>query len=193
MEVGPKRPSPTGEDNAPYIDMAALSTDSALVGAPSARPARSGTRFINGDTVMARITPCLENGKVAFIDCLDDGQTGVGSTEFIVLRPRPPLPSHFAYFLARSGRFSTYAVRQMSGSSGRQRCPAEAVERYEIAKPDGAMVSEFAAEAEPSFALLRGRLDESQVLGVLRDTLLPKLMSGELRVRDADVLVGEAV
>ncbi|MDA8283677.1 MAG: restriction endonuclease subunit S [Actinomycetota bacterium] len=192
VEVGPVRPKPAG-DGVPYIDMATLPTDSALIASMQARPPKSGTRFVNGDTLMARITPCLENGKVAYVDCLGDDQTGVGSTEFIVLRPREPLPSQFSYFLARSERFSTYAVRHMSGSSGRQRCPVEAVERYDIARPDSADLAKFAALAGPSFAAMRGALNESLILATLRDTLLPKLLSGELQVRDPESLVAQAV
>jgi type I restriction enzyme S subunit len=191
VEVGPVRPKPAG-DGVPYIDMATLPTDSALIASMQARPPKSGTRFVNGDTLMARITPCLENGKVAYVDCLGDDQTGVGSTEFIVLRPREPLPSQFSYFLARSERFSTYAVRHMSGSSGRQRCPVEAVERYDIARPDSADLAKFAALAGPSFAAMRGALNESLILATLRDTLLPKLLSGELQVRDPESLVAQA-
>jgi len=192
VEIGPVRPKATG-DTTPYVDMAALPTDSALVAHASERPPKSGTRFINGDTLMARITPCLENGKVAYVDCLDDGQTGVGSTEFIVLRPRDPLPTQFTYFLARSGRFAKYAVRHMSGSSGRQRCPVEALERYELTQPDPTVVAGFSALAEPSFASMRASLNESLLLTSLRDALLPKLLSGELRVRDAESLVEEVV
>lgn len=192
VEVSPSRRRPEG-DVAPYIDMAALRTDSALVMEPTSRSPKSGSRFVNGDTLMARITPCLENGKVAYVDCLDGAETGVGSTEFIVLRPRQSLPTQFAYFLARSGRFSAYAVRHTSGSSGRQRCSAEAVARYEIARPDETAITNFAIAAEPAFALMRARANESLVLTRLCDTLLPKLLSGELRVRDAETVVEEAV
>jgi type I restriction enzyme S subunit len=138
---------------------------------------------------MARITPCLENGKVAYVDCLHERETGVGSTEFIVLRPKAPLPPQFAYFIARSERFLEYAVRQMSGSSGRQRCPADAIERYQISAPDGPTAATFAALAEPSFGMMRAAVNESFLLAELRDALLPKLLSGEMRVRPAGPLV----
>jgi len=142
---------------------------------------------------MARITPCLENGKVGYVDCLPIGSVGVGSTEFIVLRPKEPVPSHFAYFLARSQRFFSFAVRHMSGSSGRQRCPAEAIAGYQINSPDPHSITHFASQAEPSFASMRAAVNESLILAALRDTLLPKLLSGELRVRDAEGLVEDAV
>ena len=192
VDVNPPRPRPS-TDSAPYIDMAALPTSSALVANPDHRAPKSGARFVNGDTVMARITPCLENGKIAFVDCLPEGTTGIGSTEFIVLSPKPNLPSHFAYFLARSRRFAGYAVRHMSGSSGRQRCPADALERYEIRIPDGRKLLTFADLAAPAFERMRAALNESVILEQLRDTLLPKLLSGEVRVREAESAVEAAV
>ncbi|MHB1739109.1 MAG: restriction endonuclease subunit S [Actinomycetes bacterium] len=190
IDVNPARPKPTSHD-AQYIDMSSLPTDAALVAAPAYRFPKSGTRFVNGDTVMARITPCLENGKVAYIDCLPTGCTGVGSTEFIVLRPKDPVPTQFAYFLARSQRFTNSAVRHMSGSSGRQRCPAEAVTSYAINWPDHHALARFVSHTEPSFASMRAALNESLVLMKLRDTLLPKLLSGEMRVTDAEQLASD--
>lgn len=192
VDVNPRRPK-SDRDVASYVDMAALPTNSALVAKAGSRQPKSGARFVNGDTLMARITPCLENGKVAYIDCLADGEVGTGSTEFLVLRPREPIPSQFAYFLARSERFSSYAIQHMSGSSGRQRCSAEAIERYKIARPNLAEVERFRTLADPSFAMMRAIVDESLILAEFRGALLPKLLSGELRVRDAEALVGEAV
>jgi|SRR5579875_319977 len=192
LDVNPPRTRVT-LDVAPYIDMAALPTDSALVTKPAFRQPKSGTRFINKDTLMARITPCLENGKVAFVDCLANNEVGTGSTEFLVLRPREPLPAQFAYFLARSRRFSAYAIQHMSGSSGRQRCSAEAIERYELAQPKSSDLIQFRELADPSFAMMRGMVNESARLADLRDALLPKLMSGEIRVRDAERIVEDAV
>jgi type I restriction enzyme S subunit len=185
VELNPQTPKARATV-APYIDMAALPTGSALVAAPSTRPPKSGTRFVNGDTVMARITPCLENGKAAYIDCLAEGEVGMGSTEFLVLRPRNELPAaQFAYFLARSPRFRDFAVRHMSGSSGRQRCPADVLARYELCRPTSDALAKFSAQAVSSFTRMRAALNESLVLAQLRDFLLPRLLSGELRVREA--------
>jgi type I restriction enzyme S subunit len=192
LELNPQRPKPSSTV-APYVDMAALPTDSALVSAPSARPPKSGTRFTNGDTVMARITPCLENGKTAYIDCLADAEVGIGSTEFIVLRPKNDLPTQFAYFLAKSDRLRDFAVRHMSGSSGRQRCSAEALARYELAQPEPAGLRRFAEQADISFMRMRSALNESLVLAELRDVLLPRLLSGDLRVHDGERLAGESM
>ncbi len=81
-----------------------------------------GTKFRNGDTIMARITPCLENGKTAKVSFLNDGEIGFGSTEFIVMRAKPNVSdADFVYYLATSPFFREIAIRSMVGSSGRQR------------------------------------------------------------------------
>lgn len=81
-----------------------------------------GSKFCNGDTIMARITPCLENGKTAFVNNLQDGEVAFGSTEFIVLRAKPGISDpQFVYYLAISPFFRDVAIKSMVGSSGRQR------------------------------------------------------------------------
>ena len=81
-----------------------------------------GARFENGDTLLARITPCLENGKTAFVDILEQGEIGFGSTEFIVMRPKENITNEkFVYYLAISPNFRSVAIQSMTGSSGRQR------------------------------------------------------------------------
>jgi type I restriction enzyme S subunit len=168
--------------DAPYVDMAALPTDRARLAAISRREPRGGARFMNGDTLMARITPCLENGKTGFIDQLEPAEVGVGSTEFVVLRSSGTLGPHWSYFLARSPRFREYAVQHMSGTSGRQRCPAEAIERYSIATPDLVATSAFARLAEPLFEAIKELDEEAQEATRARDELLPLLISGRVRV-----------
>jgi type I restriction enzyme S subunit len=85
-------------------------------------PFNGGSKFRNGDTIMARITPCLENGKTAKVSILDDGEVGFGSTEFIVLRAKPGVSDeNFIYYLAQSPILRDKAIKSMVGSSGRQR------------------------------------------------------------------------
>ena len=119
-EVNPSRPLRKGVV-APYVDMANIGTQGHVIAEMIQRQMVSGSKFTNDDTLLARITPCLENGKTAFVDCLQDGETGWGSTEFIVLRPKSPLPPYHAYLLCRYKGFREYAIQSMSGTSGRQR------------------------------------------------------------------------
>ena len=95
------------------------------------------TEFSNGDTIMARITPCLENGKTAFVDCLNKDEVAFGSTEFIVLRAKPGVSdAQFVYYLATSPEFRQVAIKSMVGSSGRQRVQQPVLENLELVVPE---------------------------------------------------------
>ena len=95
-----------------------------------------GSKFCNGDTIMARITPCLENGKTAFVDFLKDGEIAFGSTEFIVMRARAGVSDpQFVYYLATSPAFRNIAIKSMVGSSGRQRVQQGVLDELELTVP----------------------------------------------------------
>lgn len=95
-----------------------------------------GAKFCNGDTIMARITPCLENGKTAFVDILADGEVAFGSTEFIVMRARQGVSDpQFVYYLVTSPEFRSVAIKSMVGSSGRQRVQQGVLEEMELTVP----------------------------------------------------------
>lgn len=90
---------------------------------------KSGTKFRNGDTLLARITPCLENGKTAQVTILDKDEIGFGSTEFIVLREKPKYTvNDFIYYLAISPMIRDITIKSMTGTSGRQRAQRDVIE-----------------------------------------------------------------
>lgn len=182
VEVGPKLPKPSGE--APYVDMAALPTDSSRIGSVARRPPAGGARFQNGDTLLARLTPCLENGKAAFVDVLAEGEIAVGSTEFLVLRDRGDVGPHWPYVLTRSPRFRDYAILHMNGSSGRQRVSADSIARYPIVRPDPTELARFRTFADRAFAAIAELADEIDQLTRTRDELLRLLMSGQVQVSE---------
>ena len=100
-------------------------------------PYNGGAKFRNNDTIMARITPCLENGKTAFVNFLNDDEVGYGSTEFIVWRARDGVTdSDYVYYLSQSQEIRDVAVKSMVGSSGRQRVQQAVLDNYEIDLPD---------------------------------------------------------
>lgn len=177
FDVNPPRALRKGEI-APYLDMKNMPTEGHIPEAWIDREFGSGMKFINGDTLVARITPCLENGKTAFVDFLQDGQVGWGSTEYIVLRPKPPLPDLFGYCLARTSEFREYAIQNMSGTSGRQRVVSAAMDHFRIATPPEDTATAFGQIVQPMFACVRAGMNESRKLAELRDYLLPKLLSG---------------
>ena len=192
IEVNPSRPLRKGEV-ASYLDMVNMPTRGHAPDQVVDRPFGSGTRFMNGDTLVARITPCLENGKTAFVDFLEDGQIGWGSTEFIVLRPRPPLPEQFGYCLARSEAFREFAIQSMTGTSGRQRVQADSLRHFKLVRASDAVAEAFGRLIKPLFARSSEAVCESRTLVALRDALLPKLISGELRVKDVERFLGRAM
>jgi len=192
IEVNPPR-SLRKKETAPYLDMANMPTRGHSADAIVDRPFGSGMRFANGDTLVARITPCLENGKTAYVDFLEEGQVGWGSTEYIVLRPKPPLPEEFAYCLARSDTFREFAIQSMTGTSGRQRVPAESLSHYPLVVPPEQLAKHFGSFIQPLFARARAITRKSRALAALRDTLLPKLISGELPVKEVEHPGAEAL
>ena len=96
-----------------------------------------GSKFRNGDTLLARITPCLENGKTAFVNILGDDEIAYGSTEFYVLRAvKNKMDPYYLYYLTISKKFRNTMIKAMTGTSGRQRVPKEAVLEYLMDVPD---------------------------------------------------------
>jgi len=179
--LNPKR-TLTKNQVARSIDMSQLSTSGAFPSGWKMKPFNGGMRFTNGDTLLARITPCLENGKTAFIDFLDDGEVAFGSTEYIVLAPKNGTPPEMLYCLARYPAFVDYAVKNMNGSSGRQRVSAETVGQYRLPLFDKHSLVLFKEVVSPMFLKMRYNSLENMRLTELRDALLPKLMSGEIDV-----------
>jgi type I restriction enzyme S subunit len=188
FEINPTRKLSKGSI-APYLDMASLATSGHCVETPIQREMGSGSKFRNGDTLLARITPCLENGKSAFVDFLADDQIGWGSTEFLVLRPKEPLPEYFGYLLCRHPLFREYAIQSMSGTSGRQRIQNDALGRYALALPDSKVALAFSGVVESIQESISTNHETAQTLAALRDTLLPHLISGQLRLPEAQTML----
>ena len=192
FEINPRRSIKKGSI-APYLDMASVPTSGHVPVPPVSREFSSGSKFQNGDTLLARITPCLENGKTAHVDFLADEQVGWGSTEFIVLRPKPPLPLYFGYLIARHDAFRTFATQAMTGTSGRQRVELGQLERFQVVCPEVPVSDAFGLLVEPIRACIFANQQRSEVLATLRDTLLPRLISGRLRLPEAEKSIEGAV
>ncbi len=145
------------------------------------REVSSATTFRNGDTLLAKITPCLENGKTGFVMHLTENEIAKGSTEFIVMRTKGEVSPYWIYCLARSKDFHDTAVLSMTGTSGRQRVQIDILRSYRI-KVDLNTVKRFHAYVESYFQKIKSNTTQIRTLTQLRDTLLPKLMSGEVRL-----------
>lgn len=178
---------------APYLEMSKVPIRGHVPDEVVLREFSSGTKFQNGDTLLARITPCLENGKSAHVDFLTGDQVGWGSTEFIVMRAKPPVPAYFGYLLCRLEAFREHAISSMTGTSGRQRVQPDSLARWQLAIPSESICKRFEQIVDPLRARIRQLGDESQELAQLRDTLLPRLISGKLRMPVNGTVDGVAV
>ncbi len=179
--MNPKTTVPADGEK-PFVPMTSLSTDSMLITDIESRTGNSGAKFKNGDTLFARITPCLQNGKTAFVQCLQgDGDVAFGSTEFIVMRSNTVTPE-YVYLLARSAAFRDNAIKSMSGATGRQRVQEGCFDKFLIAEPDGCQLAAFTEVVRPMFSLVHSLATKNTNLRRCRDLLLPRLLSGELDV-----------
>ncbi len=93
------------------------------------------TNFIKNDVLVAKITPCFENGKGALLDQLDS-EIGFGSTEFHVLRSKHNCHPKFLYYLTKSHNFMDFGEGMMIGSAGQKRVPTDFIENFNVALPN---------------------------------------------------------
>ena len=181
IEINPSR-SLKKNTLAPYLGMTDIPIHSSRISKFYLRMFTSGMKFMNGDTLVARITPSLENGKTAFVDFLQNNEVGWGSTEYIVLRPRNLLPPEYGYCFARTDEFRSHAIANMTGTSRRQRVPENCFDDYKVVNPPIDVVETFGKISKKLFLKIRENGEMCNVFITLRDSLLPKLMSGKIRV-----------
>lgn len=132
VDFNPRTPVPKGE-SAPFVDMASLPTGDKHFPVSASRVFKgSGSKFKDGDTLLARITPCLENGKGGFVQGLGESVFAHGSTEFIVLRAKKVSDKDFTFYITKHPDFRAFAIKQMSGTSGRQRVAWQSLTDYEL-------------------------------------------------------------
>jgi type I restriction enzyme S subunit len=192
VDVDPLVRIPKGKE-VPFVEMKALPTGAMSVTDVARRPFTAGSRFQNGDTLFARITPCLENGKTAFVDFLEDHEAGFGSTEFIVLRAKQGISPQFVYCCTRDENFRAHAIKSMVGSSGRQRVRSDCFEHFCLKSFDGQTMEQFHEQTLVWFKQIRSNIKENQILASTRDYLLPKIMSGEIEIKAMEEVAGSAL
>jgi type I restriction enzyme, S subunit len=182
IEVNPQTSIQKGK-TCKFVDMGNVPMSSARINEIIERAfTGGGSRFKNNDVIFARITPCLENGKTAVIDFLDEGETAFGSTEFLVFRGINWNAMYYGYCLSRYDKFRMYAVQHMNGSSGRQRVSKGDIENYKIVIPPMEELLRFNEKVAPYFEKIKHNDLNSNTLKSTRDLLLPKLISGEMKL-----------
>ncbi|HAT72858.1 MAG TPA: restriction endonuclease subunit S [Elusimicrobia bacterium] len=181
-EINPLRSLKKGQA-ATYLDMSNMPTSGAFPLDWVPRCYTSGMKFKNGDTIVARITPCLENGKTAYINFLNENEVAWGSTEYVVLSPKTAYCSEWFYFLARHNDFREFMIQNMTGTSGRQRVSGESIAQYDMLTPPVKITQDFGLFAVPAMEHIKHNSLQIRTLSKTRDALLPKLMSGEVLVK----------
>ena len=166
-----------------FAPLSALSTSSMVLDMAefSETTSNLGSKFQNGDTLLARITPCLENGKTAFVHGIQSAEGAVGSTEYIVMRSKRLNP-YMVYLHARTDGFRQAAINSMSGSDGRQRVKADKLKVLSCLLPPATVVNQFGQFAAPIFELVFDLNEQTFHAAQARDRLLPRFMSGLLQV-----------
>jgi type I restriction enzyme S subunit len=187
ININPRVSLPKGT-LAKFADMKALPTSGYSINDVILKPYSGGAKFQQGDVLLARITPCLQNGKTGVVDFLDDdNEIGFGSTEFIVMRRKGDVGSSFIGCLARDDNFRKHCMQSMVGSSGRQRIQNACFSAYFLALPvTGAVLNTFQAMTAPLFSKMTFNKEQTESLTNLRDLLLPRLISGELQLFDTE-------
>ncbi|PGA98733.1 restriction endonuclease subunit S [Bacillus toyonensis] len=176
-----------------FVDMKALPIESSSIEKLSLikKKFSGGMKFQNNDVLLARITPCFQNGKSALVNCLEDKEIAAGSTEFLVMRANDKSCPSFLYCLCKDTKFLTHVEKSMVGSSGRQRIQNEHLLTYEIPKPDPSKMNEFKNKTHNWFAIIKSNTKENLKLIQIRNYLLPRLISGELAIKDATQMIKE--
>ena len=178
IEFNPKHRIKKGE-LVPYVEMADLLENALSLKKVVNRQFTSGSKFINNDTLLARITPCLENGKTAFVDCLNNKEVAYGSTEFIVMRAKNKVSPYWVYCLAREENFRSYAISSMIGSSGRQRVHSDYLKEYKVNKVDYDKMKLFHSHVKPCFEAIRLKTKENLYLFQMKSLILSKMTKSE--------------
>jgi type I restriction enzyme S subunit len=187
FEINPKVSS--SQQNYRKVAMADVSTRASHVLPSQLTKRAAGSRFERGYVLLARITPCLENGKTALALFPKRDEIGVGSTEFIVLRGIDVGPS-FVYCAARSSELRDHAIKSMTGASGRQRVAVDAFESLRMTKPPMDVAELFENEVMPLLESVFQYRIQNEQCAATRDLLVPRLVTGKLDISafDLDVL-----
>ncbi len=156
IELNPSEKLPKG-DRARKIAMDNLDPYAREISGFDFDEYKGGTKFRNEDILLARIAPCLENGKTAYVNILEKEEVAFGSTEYFVLRAKKELINPlYLYYLSVSSNFRTVAIKSMTGTSGRQRVQKEAILNYEFDLPS--------LEEQEKIASRIGYLDDKKTL-----------------------------
>lgn len=181
-ELNPRAPKNISDDvPVSFLPMSAVSEDGHVAFEETRRygEVKKGyTYFERGDVLVAKITPCFENGKAAPTGSIQN-KLGFGSTEFHVLRPSPDVDAKYVFYLLWNERFRTIGEKGMTGSAGQKRVPADLLRRLEIPLPPLDEQKRIAAILDKADALRRQRRQALALLDSLTQSIFLE-MFGDL-------------
>lgn len=166
----------------PFIEMADVDTWGRWAIPSGEKGKRGGIRACGGDTLMARITPCLENGKIAQVP-FEFGYVG-GSTEFIVLRATEESLPDFIFLLTQSHKVHAESIGLMVGTSGRQRVSAKDVGNILVPFPPLEEQEKIVEKMQTLDTYIDSAKRSQEALKQVRQDALHALLSGDKDVRD---------
>lgn len=169
-DINPRVPLKQGNEYS-FVEMKDLNATLKYVSPSVKKELKGGSKFQNGDTLFARITPCLENGKICQVKDLENG-VGFGSTEFMVFRGKENLSdTDFIYYLTRTEYLRNNAIQAMTGTSGRQRVEKSSLQELEIVAPNLKIQKSIASILSSLDNKIELNLQMNQTLGTLAQTL----------------------
>lgn len=196
-ELNPRAPKHLADHtDVAFVPMSAVSENGSL-GEHGTRPygevKKGYTYFERGDLLIAKITPCFENGKAALVNNLAE-PIGFGSTEFHVLRPGPELDGRYLFYMLWNDKFRASAAGGMTGSAGQKRVPADLLRRTEIRLPPLDEQRRIAAILDKADALRQKRKRAIALLDNLTQSIFLEMFGdpkqNPLGLREAEL--GEA-
>lgn len=152
---------------------------------------RSGySSFARGDVVVAKITPCFENGKGACLDCLDT-EIGYGTTEFINLRPSDKVLAKYLYLITMTQPFRKLGEKVMSGSAGQKRVPLEFIKNFALGIPSVKEQKQIIKNLEEKLHNIDNLIEKEKAkidtVHELKNRLISDIVTGKLDVRNVEI------
>lgn len=175
----------SGRDDVTFISMQDVSESAKINNSHKVKYAdvKSGfTYFERNDVLVAKITPCFENGKGAYTDILET-EVGFGSTEFHVLRATPNVDSKYLYYFTNTERFRKELEGEMVGSAGHRRVPLSSIQNYQVAisldKEEQTAIANVLSDMDTELDALQQRLEKIQSI---KQGMMQELLTGKTRL-----------
>lgn len=181
------------DDEMPFVPMSAIEAGTGYIDTTERRPlskVKTGfTSFSTGDVLFAKITPCMENGKMAIVPVLPN-DVGFGTTELHVLRPSYAIDAKLLYYFVSSVSLRHEAQHKMTGAVGQKRVPKRYLETKEFPLPPLAEQHRIIEKMESLFIQLDKGEEElckaHRLLSLYRQSILKKAFTGRLVFQDTD-------